>query len=222
MIRNRHPRARAVAAAVVLASLALAASGCGNVIPGAGTAPPRLYELSPKSTFSKKLPRANWQLIVETPVAAANLNSNRIALKRNPHTMDYFDRVLWTDVAPRLVQTLIVESFENTGKIVAVGRESVGLRSDYVLKTELREFQAEHTGGGTVAHVRLIAKLVKMPQRTIIAWTSEEHTIPAASDSMDAIVGAFDQALGKALKRIVEWTLKTAPKIPPRKTRTRS
>ena len=128
----------------------------------------------------------------------------------------------WTDVAPRLVQTLIVESFENTSKIVAVGRESVGLRSDYVLKTELREFQAEHIGGSTVAHVRLIAKLVKMPQRTIIAWTSEEHTIPASGESMEAIVKAFDQALGKALKRIVEWTLKTAPRIASRKKRTRS
>ncbi len=222
MTRIRHSRARAVATAIVLGSLTLAAVGCGNVIPGAGTAPPRLYELSPKSTFSTKLPRANWQLIVETPVAAANLNSNRIALKRNPHTMDYFDRVLWTDVAPRLVQTLIVESFENTTKIVAVGRESVGLRSDYVLKTELREFQAEHIGGSTVAHVRLIAKLVKMPQRTIIAWTSEEHTIPASGESMEAIVKAFDQALGKALKRIVEWTLKTAPRIASRKKRTRS
>ena len=37
------------------------------------------------------------------------------------------------------LQTLIIESFENSGRIVAVGRESVGLRADFTLKTELRE-----------------------------------------------------------------------------------
>ena len=39
-----------------------------------------------------------------------------------------------------MVQTLLVESFENTGKIVAVARKATDIRADYVLKTDLREF----------------------------------------------------------------------------------
>lgn len=216
----RSRRKRPILAAGMMAFLALAAGGCGSVIPGAASAPPRLYQLTPKSTYSSKLPKADWQLIIETPVAAASLNTNRIAVRRDPITLDYYERAVWTDVAPRLVQTLLIESFENTGKIIAVGRESVGLRSDFILKTELREFQAETGGGTPVAHVRLIAKLVQMPQRTIIAWTSEDFKIPADGESMSAIVGAFDRALGKTLKRIVEWTLRVAPKkAAPRKRR---
>jgi cholesterol transport system auxiliary component len=42
------------------------------------------------------------------------------------------------------VQTLLVESFENTKKIVSVARQGVDLGADNVLKTELREFQAEY------------------------------------------------------------------------------
>ncbi len=217
-----RPRTPILAAGITL-FLALAAGGCGSVIPGAASVPPRLYQLTPKSTYSKKLPKADWQLIVETPVAAASLNTNRIAVRRDPITLGYYERAVWTDLAPSLVQTLLIESFENTGKIVAVGRESVGLRSDFILKTELREFQAETASGTPVVHVRVIAKLVQMPQRTIIAWTSEDHKIPADGESMNAIVGAFDEALGKTLKRIVEWTLKTAPrKAAPRKRRRRS
>ena len=211
-----------ILAAGMIVILALAAGGCGNVIPGAASQPPRLYELTPKSTYSKKLPKAAWQLIVETPVAAASLNTNRIAVQRDPITLGYFERAVWTDVAPSLVQTLIIESFENTGMIVAVGRESVGLRSDYILKTELREFQAETSSGSPIVHVRVIAKLVQMPQRTIIAWTSEDHKIPSDGESMEAIVRAFDEALGKTLKRIVEWTLKVAPKVAAKRTRRRS
>ena len=59
--------------------------------------------------------------------------------------------------------TLLVESFENTGKIVAVGRQAIGLRSDFNLKSELREFQAEYFGGAKIptVRVRINTKLIK-------------------------------------------------------------
>jgi len=36
-----------------------------------------------------------------------------------------------------------------------------------------------------------------------------DANVPAASDTMDAIIAAFDDALGTALKRLVGWTLQT-------------
>ena len=55
--------------------------------------------------------------------------------------------VAWTDNAPLMVQTLLIESFESTRSIIAVGREAVGLRPDYVLHTDLREFDATYDDG---------------------------------------------------------------------------
>lgn len=124
------------------------------------------------------------------------------------------------DLAPRMFQTLIVESFENSDRIVAVGREAIGLRADYVLKTELREFQAEfpqpllysNEGGiGNVApptiRVRINAKLIKMPRRSIVASKNFEYLIDAKENSMAEIIGAFDTALGQTMRRMVERTL---------------
>ena len=123
----------------------------------------------------------------------------------------------WIDTAPLMVQTLLVESFENSNRIVSVGRQSVTLRADYSLLTELREFQAEYNGAGAPkVRVRINAKLVKMPQRIIIGTTTVERVQAAASGDMKSVVHAFDTALGKTLKRIVEWTLVTPP---PRKKR---
>jgi len=130
-------------------------------------------------------------------------------VRQSMTTLDYFERAVWTDVAPAMVQTLLIESFENTGRIVAIGRESIGLRSDYVLKVELREFQAELGEGTPEAHVRLIARLVEMPEREIVDWTSTDQRTPADSAGMDDIVAAFDRALGSALKDVVIWTLRT-------------
>ncbi len=196
-----------------LLALAVGVSA-GCVAPGQAE-PPNLYDLSPKSTFAEDLPKADWQLVVETPVAAAALNTPRIALKRGPAKVDYYDRAAWTDVAPQLVQTLIIESFENTKKIISVGREDANLRSDYLLKPELREFQAEYTSGGSPqANVHINVKLVKMPQRTIIAGENFQFKATASGDNMSAIVKAFDEALGKVLKRLVEWTIRAPGQVP--------
>ncbi len=190
--------------------------GLGTVILPACTisglrSPPQLYTLTPKSTFAEDLPAVDWQLLVEPPAAAAGLDSLRLALQSTPLKLDYFADVAWTDRAPQMVQTLIVESFENSGRIVSVGRESIGLRANYVLKTELREFQAEYVENGLSAppkiRVRMNAKLVEIPRRAIIAGDNFEATTAATSNTLDAIVNAFDDALGKVLRRMVEWTL---------------
>ena len=116
-----------------------------------------------------------------------------------------------------MVQTLLLESFGNSHRIVAVGRQSVSLRADYSLLLELREFQAEYGADGVPsARVRINVKLVKMPQRNIIASIAVQKVVKARGAGMVSVVEAFDAALGKALKRIVEWTLRTAPPKPPR------
>jgi len=108
-----------------------------------------------------------------------------------------------------MVQTLLVESFENTGKIISVARQGVDLRADYVLKTELREFQAEYVRAGEAPHVwvRLNAKLVRMPARAIVASQTFEARFAAGGSAMKDIVVAFDETLNKVLKKSVIWTL---------------
>ena len=209
---GRWRRIRGGTAAILLL---VTVGGCTtSLLPGADSDPPRLYVLTPKSTFSKTLPSVSWQLVVQVPVAEAGLNNARIALRHNPISLEYFARANWIDTAPIMVQTLLVESFENTAKIVSVGRQSVTLRADYSLLTELREFQAEYDGKqAPKVRVRLNAKLVKMPQRTIIGAMNIERVERAAGSDMEAVIGAFDTALGKTLKRVVEWSLRTPGQV---------
>ncbi len=205
MMTSRAPLR--LVAALLCATLT---AGCVELIPGRG-APPKLYNLSPKSNYRPDLPTVSWQLVVETPVSAETINTSRIALRRDPLTLDFYGNALWSERAPVLVQTLLVESFENTGKIVAVARKATDLRADYVLKMDLREFQAEYDGAGPPqAHVRLNAKLVKMPQRTIIAAHMAQQRVRAEGSDMNQVIYAFDGALGGTLKSVVEWALRAA------------
>lgn len=198
--------------AAVLAGGILALGGCSSVIPGVDAPAPRIYDLTPKSTYPEDLPTVDWQLVVERPTAASSLNTPRIAVRHSLTRLDYFERAVWSDSAPALVQTRLIESFENSDRIVAIGRESMDLRSDYVLKLELREFYADLREDPTTADVHLIARLVRMPEREIVDWTSESYEMAADGDSMVDIVAAFDEALGKAMKRVVIWTIETGEK----------
>ena len=182
-------------------------AGCQIPVPGQGP-PPDLYRLTPKSTYREDLPEVDWQLVIDKPLANAGINTTRIGLQHRPTRLDFYARVSWADRAPLMIQTLMVESFENSGRIVAVGRDLISLRADFILKTELREFQAEYFDeGGPRAHVAITARLVKMPSRAIVGSQRFDHAIEAKADNIDEIVDAFDAALGRVLRRLVEWTL---------------
>ncbi|MBL8783168.1 MAG: membrane integrity-associated transporter subunit PqiC [Alphaproteobacteria bacterium] len=196
--------ARFVSVAIVSA---LALSACALPDLGSGP-PPDLYVLSPKSTFADDIPNVTWQLVVEEPSTAKGIDTDRIAIAPSALEVKYFGGSRWADRAPRMVQQLLIQSFENTKKIVSVGRQSIGLRSDFVLKTELREFQAEKTPeGGTVVRVRVNLKLVRPSLGTIVASESFESVKPANSENVPDIVQSFDDAVGAVLKRAVAWTL---------------
>jgi len=190
---------------------ALALGGCGS-FPGLGP-PANVYELSPKSSFRTDLPVVSWQLIVEEPSASGGLDSPRIALKPNPYEVRYFAESRWSARAPVMVQTLLVESFENTKRIVAVGKETLGLRSDYTLKTDLREFQAEYVENENIPTIRvgMRAMLVRQPRQDIVANASFERTERARDGSFPSVLAAFDASLDRVLRGIVEWTLTSVP-----------
>ncbi len=196
---------RRIGAALALSSALLALGGCGSLL---SSTPPQLFDLSPKTTFDANAPTVSWQLVVEEPTTPAALNTDRISIRPAPLEIQYLGGVKWSDRAPALVQTLLVESFENSGKIVGVGRRAIGLTGEYTLTSELREFEAFADGaGGATVQVRLVLKLVRQSSGGIIASTTVSRRVEAASDSAADLVVAFDQALGSVLKDTVHWTL---------------
>ena len=69
-----------------IAVLVLVAAGC-TVLPGDKPLP-RLFVLTPKSTFDTDIPTVDWQLTVSKPVAEAGLNTARIARIFRPCQLD--------------------------------------------------------------------------------------------------------------------------------------
>ncbi len=201
----------------LLFSLCLLLAACVDPLDLVSGAPPRLFDLTPKSTFDDDLPEASGRLTIDVPTATAGLNTARIALKPTATQFEYYAGARWVDVVPVMTQTLLLESFDNSEKIDILGRGAYGLRADYALLVNIREFQAEYSSETEPpdVHVRFQARLVSMPRRTHIASTSVVGLARAESPKLSDIVDAFDQAFGSATKDLVHWTIRRADEEKP-------
>jgi cholesterol transport system auxiliary component len=188
--------------------LALALVGCSSLF--VSTPPGKLFRLTPVGNFPATLPRVSVQLLIDQPQAPAGIDTSRIALSKTRFSLDYFADSEWTDRVPDLIQNLLLASFENSNAITAVDRNSGGLRADFILRTEIRHFEAvyETPNGPPQALVEIIAALTAVPGRKIIAERRFEQRTPAAANDLPSIVAAFDAATDTVLQEIVDWTLR--------------
>ncbi len=207
MTAHPLPSRHFIMAITAIMALGPLLAGCGGLLAGAPNR--QLYRLSPTLAFPARLPHVAAQLLVATPTAPGGLDTERIALSRSPVSLDYFADAQWPDRAPYLVQTALVEGFEKSAAIPAVGPDNGGLHADFVLDTAISHFEAIYNSpnGPPRISVALDAKLVRMPERRIVAQTSVSRQQSAATNSVPDIVGAFDRALGSAVEDVVTWTV---------------
>lgn len=193
---------------------AIVIAGCSSIDTlNRVSTPNELFVLTPKSTFSSNLPKIQSQIIVNEPTATAAVNTDQIAVFPTALQVQYLPRVRWVERAPLIVQALLIESFENTGKVPAVGRSAVSLRADYSIATDIREFQAElipateTTPESMRVNVRLNIKIIDEFEDKIIASKSFEKKVLPETEEPTDIAEAFDQALGSAMRNAVEWSI---------------
>lgn len=195
--------------AVVGAAAAL--SACSNLI-GPPEAPP-LYLLKPAPPPANGGPRTSWQLSVVLPDAPQSLDTDRIVLLQPGDRMDVYANAAWQDRVPLLVQTALVDAFESDGRVNGVGRDTDGLKSDYLLESDIRDFQARYavTDGIPSVEVRIVARLIAARGRTITSTLSARAEVKAGENSVPAAAAAFNQALGAVIRQIVDWAATQPP-----------
>jgi cholesterol transport system auxiliary component len=194
---------------LLIGACGLALAGCGDLIGPAQA--PRLFLLRPAPPAAAPGPKVLWALSITRPDASAGLDTQRIAIMRPPATLDYYADTAWTDRVPDLVQGTLVQAFEASGRIDAVASDSDGARADYILSTNLLDFEARYDqpDGIPVAVVRIGAKMIGALKRNIAGSFETTEEVPANQNSIEAAVVAFDEALGRALAKIVAWALDT-------------
>ncbi|MGV8936755.1 MAG: ABC-type transport auxiliary lipoprotein family protein [Allorhizobium sp.] len=193
-------RKSAVGLALVLPLLLAPLSSCSTA------AKNDTFDLSAATSVNTSQNASRRQLLVPDPTALKALDSEQILVRVSPSEIQYLANSQWGDRLPRLVQSKLVEAFENSGRLGGVGKPGQGLAIDFQLVSDIRAFEIE-TAGGDRAVVEISAKLLNDRNGTIKSQKVFRAVMPARGSQNSAYVVALDGAFGKVSAEIIEWTL---------------
>lgn len=185
---------------VALPLTALILSGCGTA------AKNDTYDLS--AAVDGDGPSAkSRQILVAGPTALKALDSEQIVIRVSPSEIQYLSRAQWGDKLPRMVQSKLVEAYENSGKLGGVGMPGQGLAIDYQVVTDIRSFEID-AANGNQAVVEISAKILNDRNGSVRAQKVFRATAPAGGGN-DGFVKGLDRAFSTVASEIVSWTLKS-------------
>ena len=191
--------------------LALAASLAGCFSLGDK---PELIVYAPQVSLAEDAawPTLDRTLAIAAPDASTLLDSNRIAVRPRPGTLQVYSGAIWADSAPDLVQSALVGSFAESERFRAVVRPTDGLGADLALRLDLRHFEAvyaEDAKTPTVV-VELQATLVDQRAHRVIGSRRFRAEQLAERGKLPSVVPAFEAALGDVATAMLPWVLEAA------------
>jgi cholesterol transport system auxiliary component len=166
---------------------------------GCASAPPETFDLSASSAKA----RLRAPLAIREPVASLDLDSQRILVRTGPETVAYMAGAQWSDRLPALVQTRLVETFQNAKQLRYVGRAGAGFSAEYEMELDIRSFELDTSTGQ--AHVDIAAKIVSAGAGRVVAAQIFTAQTPASGTGAVEAVRALNVALASVMARVAAF-----------------
>lgn len=179
-------------------------AGCGSI--GGPKVALKVYSPQVRVTPDPAWPQGDWQLTIGMQAANDVLDSSRIAVRPTPNELQTYRGVMWADNAPDLLQTAIVQAFEDAGRLPSASRFGGGGRGDMGLLVEVRAFETVYRDGTPEAVIEVQARLLNF-RGGGVATQRFRHAVPGATAEVPAMVDAFGEAMSKVSGDVVGWTL---------------
>jgi cholesterol transport system auxiliary component len=193
--RRRQSRTRWVA--VIAVATGLSAAACSTA------PPPQTFDLSAVNS-GLVAHRTRGQVEIVEPAATPALDSDRIVIRTAPEAIAYLTGAQWSARLPALVQTRLLQSFENAKLTQSVGGAGQRFSADYALTSELRSFEIDAQRGEAL--VEVAARIVAEASGRIVAAQIFSAKVPATLNQGSVPAAALDAALNEVMRAIVHWT----------------
>ena len=112
------------ASLITAGALAALLAGCGTI--GGPKTEVKVYSPATEVTVDAGWPRVDWSLSVGVQAANAMLDSPRIVVRPSANVVQTYKGARWADNAPDLLQTALVQAFEDSGRMPSVMRAGGG------------------------------------------------------------------------------------------------
>lgn len=190
-----------------LAGFAALLTGCK--VPGTEK-PPQRIRLSAATEFAPEMPFVGWVLRVQEPQTTLSLDTARVAYVAPGGNIQYLATAEWASRGPEMVMELLVESFQNSNRILTVGDRRSRSRPDFELESRLTHFQVDAKGRDAgLIRVGLDVSLMQRPRRNTVGSFRFESETLIEPMSLANIRAGFNESLEEVMSLVVEWTLQT-------------
>jgi cholesterol transport system auxiliary component len=174
----------------------------GLLVAACGGSAPETFDLSAASVQEAHKLRA--QIAIREPLTSLDLDSQRILVRTSPETVAYLSGAQWSDRLPTLIQTRLVQTFQNAHLLGSVGRAGAGFSSNYSLDLDIRAFELD--AKSVQANVDIAAKIVDDRGGRIVASRIFTMQVPSAGTEGAQASVALNAALSTVMAQIVAFT----------------
>jgi cholesterol transport system auxiliary component len=181
---------------LIVAAAAALAAGCFGGLKNEAQAP-IIYRIDAPQLEAGPALASNLSIVVER--TAPGLDVDRIAGRWPGRRLDYLAGARWADRLPMLLQSALVESFQDAGRLRSVQGDVGRFRSTHALVIDVRRFEADYTAGGLpLAQVELSATMGRLSDARVLASFAVSASESAAENRQTAVVAALESAFAKA------------------------
>jgi phospholipid/cholesterol/gamma-HCH transport system substrate-binding protein len=175
-----------------------------------------VYDLAAATTDLPPAPAEppSWLLVVPEPTTLMGFNTDKILLQPSQGESVPVANARWGDNVPILVQSKVVQSFENAGLAKSVSRARDGASGDYQLILDIRTFQISKASEPATAEIDFIAKLIDKDGKIVNASTFQGNA-PVEGDGAQAYVNAIDKVFAKLAGELIGWVTTAIAALPP-------
>jgi len=146
------------------------------------------------------------QIALPEPAALVAFETQKLLVAPSPEELKPLEEGQWADSIPRLVQTKMVESFQNAG-FAHVGRAMDGFTPEVQLLLEIRSFEISLAAPAS-ARIEISAKWLGADGK-IAAERTFSATAPATGLEGPNAAAALNEAFQTIARDIVVWAQAT-------------
>jgi len=177
--------------------------GLAHMLGAQAAAPAKVYDLTAITSFPPlaKIPEA--QLAIPDPTAVIALDTRKILERLPSGEISSVPDAQWSDNLPKMFQAKLIQSFENA-KFMGIAKASDAFMADRQLMIDIRTFDVSKTADPT-ATVEFSAKVVA--DGKVVGARLFHASVAVKGTDAQAAARALDDAFGKTVTPLVEWTL---------------
>jgi phospholipid/cholesterol/gamma-HCH transport system substrate-binding protein len=169
-----------------------------------GKASGTFYNLSAVPAPQERGAPLGKQLAVADPNALMAFDSEKLLSQNQAGQLEGLGNAKWSDSLPKLMQSKIIQSFENNGSLGEVSRPIEGVTPDYQLLTDIRHFQIVQ-GAAPAAEAEISAKLVASDGHIAAARIFSAKAPLRSQDEAEA-ARAFNEVFETIEAGLIAWT----------------